>query len=147
MLLHDFYGLHKVFQCKEHLWFLGQVFYLWPTLQKLWLVDCWKILKNFSEILNFSSFEKQFYFFKYLCTKFIVPSIGSIIHVGFSENDDTCPDPSEISSSPMNSWSGKFDLKNVLLLKILYKEIFWIFKHLLQSLNNQFFHSFVRFCD
>ena len=59
------------------------------------------LLENFENYLKKNSCEKQMYF--YLCTKFIVPSIGSIIHVGFSENDETNPDPSEMSSSPMNS--------------------------------------------
>ena len=38
-----------------------------------------------------------------LCTKFIVPSMGSMIQVGILEKVGTTPLPAEIDSSPMNS--------------------------------------------
>ena len=42
----------------------------------------------------------------YVWTKFMVPSMGSIIQVGFWVKFSTNPDWAAVSSSPIKSWSG-----------------------------------------
>ena len=56
-----------------------------------------------------------------LWTKFIVPSMGSIIHVGLSVKVSILPSAAATLSSPMNSCLGKLFLKKVKINWVLGK--------------------------